>query len=308
MSGKKNKQKWILLSILFLVAAIGATTIIYMDRIREFLPNDDGAISLTDETGNGSEDADDTEDGIEETLPKADETEESSNRNENENNQQQTPVYHPASETSDPEQIWKKETDVEIFKTSYVNGQQEITVQSGNGDKIVAPGTENSYTFKLKNTGNVALDYEVNLDFYTGMSNAKIPLECRVHRYDGTWIAGEEDEWVSIDQLNDVVDNHTVGSGRYTTYTFDWRWPFEAGSDAYDTTLGNTALEQDVTLTLEINTRAEISGNPEAIDGIIPRTGDNSNVTLYVLLMTGAILMILILLWFREREEEQMYE
>lgn len=315
MSGKKNNQKWILLLILFLVVGIGATTMIYMDRIREFLPNDDGAISLIDEGADipgGSDDksgAGDstgsqagTEDGVRDGAASE---EDGAGATGTGTTQKAVPIIKPGSETSDDDVVWHQETEAEIFRTSYANDQGEVTVQSSNGDKVIAPGTTNSYTFKLKNIGNVALDYEVNLDMFTNMEDQNIPLECRVNRYDGSWVFGGPDEWVSIYDLQGVTDNYTVGAGRYTTYTLDWRWPFEANADEVDTYLGNLVVQQDVVFTLLIETEAEISKDAQVEYGILPDTGDSSHTLLYVFMMGGAILMILILLWYREREDEE---
>ena len=71
----------------------------------------------------------------------------------------------PEFTACDDKVVWENETDIEIFKSEYVNGHNEITVLSSDGNGIIAPGTENSYTFNLKNNGNIAIDYTMNTAF-----------------------------------------------------------------------------------------------------------------------------------------------
>ena len=105
---------------------------------------------------------------------------------------------NPGFEVSDDNTVWTTNTQVEIFKLSYENGEANITVQSSDGEKVFAPGTENSYTFKLKNTGNVALDYTVDIDAYFTPGETVIPITARVNRYDGKWLVGSGDSYVDI--------------------------------------------------------------------------------------------------------------
>ena len=135
-----------------------------------------------------------------------------------------------------------------------MNGEKVITVNSGNGDKVIAPGTENSYTFKLKNTGNVALDYTVEVDAYFTPADIEIPITGRLNRYDGTWVIGGKDEYAKVPVLDTAEDNATLGAGKYTYYTLDWLWPFESGNDELDTMLGNLAVDQELTFTIVIKT------------------------------------------------------
>lgn len=304
----KNGQKWIILTILFLVISIAATTIIFMDQIREFLPNDDGAISLIDEeekkelTKKKSDGSDkESEDVLAKNSETAGEQEEGIEAEGAEASQ--GPSYHPGFAVSDDNGTWYKETQVEIFRIAYGENGNEITVKSNNNEMVIAPGTTNSYTFKLKNTGDVALDYTVSMEAYTS-DNIDIPVETRMNRFDSTWIAGGSDKWESVPEFNGTEDNYTLGAGRYSSYTFDWQWPFESGDDEWDTYLGNLAVQEDVTLTIKITTVATVSSNPNATGGMLPDTGDDSNTMLYMILMGGAILCIFILLWFREREED----
>ncbi len=294
MKKLNKKQKTILIVVLFLFLSVAATTIIFMDRIREFLPNDEGAIALQEED-NSSEDSD------QETTTGAAENEEES---ENESEEQEGPAIIPGFEVSDEEQIWRRETEIEIFSISYENGESAVTVQSDRGDKVIAPGTEQSYTFKVKNTGNVAMDYTIAVDAYVTPGELSIPIESRINRHDGYWMAGGADEWVDIATLDQTVGNYTLGAGRYASYTLDWRWIFESGDDEWDTYLGNLAVDEDITFTLVIRTIAEVSTDPGNTNGMLPQTGDSGNMILYAALMSGALLVMLLVLFLRGKEEE----
>jgi len=67
---------------------------------------------------------------------------------------------NPLFEASDEDGVWSTSTVINIFKSSYGDAQ------SFDGDKIIAPGTSNSYVFKLANKGDVGLDFTLDIDAY----------------------------------------------------------------------------------------------------------------------------------------------
>ena len=207
-------------------------------------------------------------------------------------------------EVSDDDTVWTTDTKVNIFKISYENGQQIVTV-NGNGEKVIAPGTENSYTFKLKNNGSRAVDYAVWVEAFFTPEDISIPIRARMNRYDGEWIAGDQDHWVDIAALNGTEDEDILGTGKYTYYTLDWEWPYESGNDEYDTWLGNTALEQDLELTIVIHTLATASSDRDNPNGITPpKTGDVNPVS--ILIVAGVVsLGAMLLLWVDDRREKK---
>lgn len=214
--------------------------------------------------------------------------------------------WNPGFEAGDEKGVWGTQTQVDIFRVSYENGEQAVTVNSDNGDKLIAPGTENSYTFKLKNTGNVALDYTVELDAYITPADIYIPIRGRLNRYDGTWIVGDRDRYEAVSVLDTASDKATLGAGKYTYYTLDWQWPFESGDDPWDTHLGNLAVDQDLVFTIVIRTRAEANTDPGSGGGITPPyTGDDSNLTLWIVLAASSFVIMLLLLSYRNGEKKQ---
>lgn len=316
-----SKTKWIWLSVLILLVCVAATTIAFLSRLDVFLLDDEGAISLITENTLGTDDStDETEatQGSGTTATQAPTTEQEPTNNSDTTGassdpstadttpQVTQPPKKPGFEASDDNTVWSTNTQVEIFRISYVNGEQIITVNSDNGDKIIAPGTENSYTFKLKNTGNVALDYTVEVDAYFTPADIEIPITGRLNRYDGKWVVGGKDEYAKVSVLDTAEDKATLGAGKYTYYTLDWLWPFESGNDELDTMLGNLATEQDLTFTIVIKTTATESSDPYDDSGITPpQTGDNTNLTLWIVLAVSSFAMMMFLLFYQNKEKQR---
>ncbi len=317
-----DRSLFIWLCAVILFASVAASTIAIMSRMNVFYLDDSGAIPLIPETS-----------AVETTVlpvttapvttappvqdqpaPPSD-TEAETAENETELLPADTvdvpvdtlPEAKPGFEVSDEQTVWTTNTQVEIFRTYYENGERVITVQSSDGDKLIAPGTENSYTFKLSNTGNVALDYTVEVDAYFEPADIFIPITGRLTRYDGKNVVGPSGEFVDVPTLDTAEDSATLSAGRYTYYTLDWLWPFESGDDGLDTMLGNLAVEQDLTFTIVIKTTAKTSADQGGSDGGIlpPQTGDSVNFALIIAIgaISAAVMLVLIFIGKRDRRE-----
>lgn len=290
---KSNKRKssavWLVVLILFICVA--ATTMAFLSRLDNFLLDDSGAISLMGDSDKDNQSSA-TQSGSE-----------NAGSNSQQGNKKPT---NPGFEASDDNTVWSTNTKVEIFRISYENGEKVVTVQSDGGDKVIAPGTENSYVFKLKNTGDVALDYTVEIDAFCTPQGTEIPIESRVNRYDGKWVAGSGEQYADVAQLDKAEDNATLGAGRYTYYTLDWLWEFESGNDERDTALGNLATEQDLLFTIVIKTTATESANPNDQSGIsAPQMGDNTHFTLLVTLAICSFVVMISLIIYERREKRR---
>lgn len=195
--------------------------------------------------------------------------------------------------TYDENTVWTGETDIEIFRISYENGTGQVTVNSENGDKLLAPGTENSYSFALENTGSNPVKYQMSMEAYFTDGTHVIPVEARVSSHEGVYLCGSASGYAPVLDLNQVTDFGSLRPGYIMPYTLQWRWPFEI-DDEYDTMLGNLAVDEDISLTIVIRTTA--SYTPEASSGI-PKTGDTSNIGLMltIMLTSGTALLILLL-------------
>lgn len=295
----KGKRIW--LSVLVIFICVSASTVALADKISSYLLNDTGAISLIPE--NALSVREDTA-TVNTTQNAADVQ---SNTSSETASRQPQSSKTPGFEASDDTAVWTTDTQVEIFRVSYVNGEQVITVSNDNGDKLIAPGTENSYTFKLKNTGNIALDYTVSVDAYFIPGDIVIPITSRISRYDGQWIAGDKNTYVDVKALDSAEDKDTLSAGRYSYYTLEWLWPYESGNDELDTLLGNMAVDQDLIFTVVITTTAIESEDSHAVGGLMsPQTGDTSNITLWLSLSVASFVGLMVLIFLPRRQDKTL--
>lgn len=289
-NGKKRKErKRLALTAVLLFICVAATAAIVVERLSRHAINDAAAIALVPS----------------EVEKKAEAVEESRGNlavSDSVGSQAQ-----PGAIVSDSEKVWGTETQVEIFHITYEDSQRIVTVNSGDGDKVIAPGTENAYTFWLKNTGNTAVDYEMELEAYLTPDKAELPVDARMKSYEGAYLLGNDSKWDSVLKLDGIRDKAPLGVNRYAQYTLEWQWPYESGDDDYDTWLGNQAVNEDIALTIVIRTTASANIEPGAGGGL-PKTGDTSNITFYIIL-AGAALFVMVLILFlavgRRGEQEE---
>ena len=182
---------------------------------------------------------------------------------------------------------------MEIFRFSYVNGENQVTVAGSGEDKLLAPGTENTYSFTIKNTGNVSLDYTMTMKAKVEGTDLTIPVVARVISHDGSYLLGSADEFADVLRLSEVEKQGTLATECYSNYTLEWMWPFE-GNDEYDTMLGNLATEGDLTLTVEIETKAKFAEDPEDPGENPPQTGDDMAFTICWAVIAIVVMLILI--------------
>lgn len=292
-----SKTKLIWLSVLVLLVCVTATVIGFFSRLDSFFLDDKGAISLITQDASGTDDSTDEDEDTQSSGSASSVTPQPSQASKN-----------PGYEASDEQTVWRTDTQLEIFRIAYVNGEQVVTVNSENGEKSVAPGTENSYTFKLKNTGNTALDYSVEVDAYFTPEDIEIPITGRLSRYDSKWVVGGEDEYAKVYALDAAEDKATLGAGKYTYYTLDWLWPFESGNDELDTALGNLAVDQDLIFTVAIKTVAVESTDLYDDSGITPpNTGYNINLTLWIVLALGSFAIMMFPLFCQNKKRRNYH-
>ena len=204
-------------------------------------------------------------------------------------------------QTSDHEGVWEGRTDIEIFRVSYDNEAGEMTVHSAAGDKVIAPGTRSEYAFALKNTGRETVEYAMSMEAYFTDGTYTIPVNARVTDTYGNYYAGTAEEMADVLALNQVSDSGTLKAGYVMPYTLEWEWPFEE-DDAYDTMLGNLAVEEDISLTIVIKTVASYTTEPGG--GEPPKTGDESNILFFSLAMAGSLIALVVLLSLERRKQE----
>lgn len=216
----------------------------------------------------------------------------------------------PQLKVYDENKVWETQTDVEIFKIAYKNGELVTTVNSfNNTDKVIAPGTENSYTFTLQNTGTKSLKYRFFVDAKFQNTDYVIPVEARMYDYKGKYLCGSADEWRPVLELDPIVETGTLSANHIADYTIDWRWPFERtdgegldANDEFDTMLGNLAASgESLELHIIIRTEAEITsgggGEPS------PTTGEAVSIPILVVVSVLALVFIIILASWKRKED-----
>ena len=219
---------------------------------------------------------------------------------------------------ADADQVWKTETAIELFKADYTNANGEVAVKSADGRKVIAPGTEGSYTFSLKNTGNASADYKIWVEAELSSDMTGVPLQTRMSS-DSGWLLGGKNSWEQAEDLDGVSTTENIGAGRTAEYTIYWQWPFEQGDDAADTQLGDLSASQyasqEMSYTVTIYTLTAASPGSDSDDQsktpLYPllhptKTGDDTPVALWtaVLVISAGILIILFII-LRKRKNEQ---
>ena len=326
---KQNKQKnvdvkkrhgWLVAVIGLLFVAICVTGALLASRLQAHATKDKDIISLVSNVSVASEKESENSTEVQalaadtaEVLENKQETvaiQSSGNKTVSSSKSQQTSIIyveeeveeplHPNFEVQDGTKVWETTTKVDIFKIRYENGEAVVTVD-GMGDKLIAPGTGNAYTFCLKNTGDTLLDYTLTMEAYFMPDTQPIPIEVRLKGYNGTYLLGADDSWVDVLELNTVEETAYLRVNRYAYYTLEWQWPFESDDDAYDTFLGNTAVDEDLTLTIVIRT---IATGDDMTTQIIQTeqviTGDNGMLFIWIALAASAALLLVILFLYRK--------
>lgn len=214
----------------------------------------------------------------------------------------------------DEQQVWTTETSVDIFDEYYKGTKaagtaEDTTVENSGSDEmnLIAPGTEKTYTFWVKNTGEVGIDYEVSFEEnqYGGYD---IPLEVRV-KCGNDYILGDDSSWVSIHELDSLKDEGHLRVKNYAQYSLEWRWPFETddANDVYDTSLGDEAVLKNLEQEIIIRTYGEGDDKPiYEIFGVAGvKTGDSTNILLWFLLAVIAGVAIIYIRRRTKKNEQQ---
>lgn len=212
----------------------------------------------------------------------------------------------PNFQVYDDNTVWSTQTDVEIFSIHYDNATGETTVRSQDGTKVLAPGTGNTYAFTLENTGNVPLQYTLEMDAWFSDTEYPIPVVVTVTDYHGDYLLGSDGEMVDVLRLSEVQEEGTIDAGYLQPYVLQWEWPFEQ-DDTYDTMLGNLAVDHDITLTVEIRTTASWYPHEDP-GGLPPQTGDESDLMFYSIAMVASLAGLLLLLTIQQKKRENNYD
>ena len=214
-------------------------------------------------------------------------------------------------DVTDASQVWVTDTDIELFHTSYQNADGIVTVQSGNSDKVVAPGTDGSYHFSVKNTGKKAVDCKVWMETQMDLTFEELPFQLRMSSTNG-WLIGGEEDWKYARDVKSVSVTEYIQAGKSVDYTLYWRWPFEEEVEGLDNRVGNATVEQEMNYTVTIHTQATEStrnpaqsaedgkkadsGEEEVLTGEAAKTSDGSSVGMWILWLAVSGVIILYIL------------
>ena len=170
---------------------------------------------------------------------------------------------------------WEANEEITVFETHYANGDNRITVESSDGEALIAPGTNMEYQFTMCNNSNVAVLYEIDLDMLVKLGGEvqgkeleeALPLQVRLTTGSGEYLIGEKDRFVRLSDALVVKKRLVLGAESFDTFTLELAWAYE-GDDQNDTHLGDLSAEKNLTLSLDIDTFAEEHPDPEAVGGV----------------------------------------
>ena len=292
----KKKKPWLSFFVITLALSVAFSFVAIshlLIKSGKETPSASIDISVSDNDGNNDSDKDKTESAAFESV----------------NPEPEAPK--PESEELKPEveliggkgEVYHKE--IQVFYAEY-GKDGEITVKSDFGDKVVAPGTENSYNLYVRNVGKVPISYileaESRITVDVNGKQIEIPVEASFYTPHGSYLLGGEESLDNLGKLDGVKDSSGLSPRHQAKYTLCWSWPFD-GDDEFDTLLGNLAAEGEE-LTVKVAFNVTAAYDPNAAGGA-PMTGDSSAIGLWVALLVISAFAFIILLFLRKREQDE---
>ena len=150
------------------------------------------------------------------------------------------------------------DAEVHIFAIQYTNENDEIIIQSANGEKVVAPGSKSSCIVRLRNADEYAIDYEL-APKVTYSTRYQIPLKIKLSNANGEYLLGSADEWATLQDLRELKYTNTLTKAEAAEFNLEWMWPYENGNDEFDTELGNQKRDVGVEVSFEFHAVANVS-------------------------------------------------
>lgn len=220
--------------------------------------------------------------------------------------------------------VWDSETEVDdngvaqlnLFASKYGD---PVTVESADGSKLVAPGTDKQTIVRLYNKFINTIVYKVVLYQYQENIpeeiNMREKLKTQMVAIDGKGFLKDETPVFPEDVDPETVEVVKVITGKmsahnYQDFDISWLWDFEAeGKDGEDTLLGSLAAEgKDPSTTLGLYIVAQLDtsatgsgdGSGDVITPESPKTGD-SGIGVYLGLTAVCGGMLMLLLWEKRK-------
>lgn len=231
----------------------------------------------------------------------------------------------------DSDQAWLTETKVNIFQH---NDLRVLTDGTGSADHVIAPGTSNHYVFTLKNDKNRDVRYQLLISAGND-SEYQIPVDIGVKDPRGKELVTNGK--TRIGEFGDIVQLGSLAANSEESYSIDWEWVFENGTDDYDTMLGDIAVDEEIPCHVNITVVAEFDDESQQTSTIIPqsstdvgkpdesstheksdhaeessktdtsKTGDSSGVTVVIavsMLIFAAAVVTVVMLTQRKRKKD----
>lgn len=290
----EKKKPWLSFIVITLALSVAFSFVAISHLlIKSGKENPSASIDISISDNNGNNDSDKTESVVSESVKPEPE------------------APKPESEESKPEveliggkgEVYHKE--IQVFYAEY-GKDGEITVKSDFGDKVVAPGTENSYNLYVRNVGKVPISYileaESRITVDVNGQQTEIPIEASFYTPRSSYLLGGEESLENLGKLDGVKDSSGLSPEHQAKYTLCWSWPFD-GDDEFDTLLGNLAAEGEE-LTVKVTFNVTAAYDPNAGGGS-PITGGSSNIGLWVALFVISTFTLIILLFLRKREQDE---
>lgn len=190
--------------------------------------------------------------------------------------------------------------DLELFRTEH-----NSTVQSSDGDNVIAPGTDYASSVVLRNTEKRAIKYTAVAYSRSDDSDIRMELEFIAP---GTDTTEYELPASAVGARVLGAKTGTVAALSEVSFGFAAEWTFEDEpldeTDASDTALGNEAVDEDIELTVGFYIIVEDEGDPVKPG---PKTGDDGKVILYAAIFLLS-LVVLIVLIKKDRDEKEEYK
>lgn len=317
---KKKNLLWLWVLLLLLLVCAGVTVALLGSKLSEKADSDDEVIALVPEEASGGEgdSQEKTKENADAETPSNDLSDADSGTSSDGGTSAKSGIRKTSGlgetlyaqlVTEDKKQVWSSETHVDIFSDHYYGSwdertEHDVTVENGTDDgmNVIAPGTEGYYTFWIKNTGDVPMDYQ--LSFWSRQNyDYDIPVEFRLKSGD-TYIFGDGHNWMPWEDLNKAGEGKMLPAKNYARYTLEWRWAFR-GDNEHDTWLGNRAKYQDIRQDVVIYTTGTVSEGYEGAYRLFGvQTGDMTNILLWIILAAAALSAIFLLLYIRRKKEE----
>lgn len=218
-----------------------------------------------------------------------------------------------SSNNEDEIQKWETKTKVDIFKTSYVDGENNMFVVSSTDEKVFAPGTTTNYKFTMLNQSDTAIIYDTSINFVLKINNEvtsldNLPFMVRLSCDNGEYIIGDENKLENICIVKGVKHPGILGSNSFSNYNLEISWPYEGNNDLIDTWLGDKSNENGVTLTLEINANAEESDISSLVGGTKLEVDDNNSKQdsswIILLIINIIILIFFYIIWLSNHKRK----